>query len=120
MDPVATFQTMILEWDTGASFGLTPFKSNFVDNVECDISIEGLTKVNKVIGIVTTMQKSKNSKGDDVYLPCVSYHIPMAYINLCITKNYHHMHSGNSSVYDDRVETNLSRHKLVMPIDRKV
>ena len=81
VNPVATFQTMMLVWDTGASFVLTPFKSDFVDYVECETPIKDVTKFNKSIGIETKIHKFKNSKGDDVYLP----HIPMSDISLFST-----------------------------------
>ncbi len=44
-------KTLILIWDTGGSAGLTPFRSDFIDYVECDIDVRDVTKVNKVIGI---------------------------------------------------------------------
>ena len=45
VNPVGNFQTMMLEWNTGASFGLTEFKDNFVDYVECDIPVKDVNKV---------------------------------------------------------------------------
>ena len=69
---VATFQTMIMAWRNGASFGLTPFKAEFFDYMECDIPVKDVTKVKKVIGIGTTIHKFKNSKGDGVCILCVS------------------------------------------------
>ena len=51
------FQTMMLVWDTSDSFGLTPFKSDFVSHVECEISVKDVTRVNKIIGIGATTQK---------------------------------------------------------------
>ena len=115
VNPVATFQTMMLVWDTGASFVLTPFKSDFVDNVECEIPIKDVTKFNKSIGTETKIHKFKNSKGDDVYLP----HIPMSDISLFSTEAYHQMHSGNSSAYDDIFEMHLSGHEAFIQIDRE-
>ncbi len=32
-------KTLILIWDTGASAGLTPFHSNFIDYVKCEIDV---------------------------------------------------------------------------------
>ena len=66
MNTFDTFQTMMLVWDTSDSFVLTPFKSDFVGYVECDIYVKDVTKFNKVIGIGTTIQKLKDSKGHDV------------------------------------------------------
>ena len=45
----------MLIWDTGASFGLTPFRSDFIDYVQADIPVRDVSKVNKVIGIGTTL-----------------------------------------------------------------
>ena len=50
-------RSLILIWDTGASYGLTPFHSDFIDYVECDIPVRDVTKVNKVVGIGTTLNK---------------------------------------------------------------
>jgi hypothetical protein len=74
--------TLILIWDTGALFGLTPFRSDFIDYVECDILVQDVTKVNKVIGIGTTIHKFTDINGNPVFLPCVSYHLPQMDIRL--------------------------------------
>ena len=37
-------RTMMLVWDTGASYGLTPFRSDFIDYVKCDIPGKDVTK----------------------------------------------------------------------------
>ena len=50
-------KSLILIWDTGASFGLTPFRSEFIDYVEADIAVKDITKINCVIGIGTTLHK---------------------------------------------------------------
>jgi hypothetical protein len=112
------FLTMLLSWDTGASFGLTPFKADFIDYVECDIPVKDVTKVNKVIGMGTTLHKFKNDKGDDVYLPCISYHLPTAEIRLFSPQTYHQMHGGYSTVSADEVKMHLKGHTIVVPIDK--
>ena len=76
-----TFETknpksLVLIWYTGAYSGLTPFRSDFIDYVEADIAVKDVTKINKLVGIGTTLHKFKNDKGKDVFLPCVSYHLP--------------------------------------------
>ncbi len=38
--------SLILIWDMGASYGLTPFFSDFIDYMECDIPVWDVTKVN--------------------------------------------------------------------------
>jgi hypothetical protein len=92
-------RSLILIWDTGASYGLTPFCSDFIDNVECDIPVQDFTKVNKVIGIGTTLHKFTNTDGKPVFLPCVSYHLPQMDVCLFSPQTYHQMHSGYSEVY---------------------
>ena len=62
-------KSLILIWDNGASFGLTPFRSDFIDYVETDITVKDVTKINKVIGIGTMLHKFKNEKGKDVFSP---------------------------------------------------
>ena len=69
-------KTLILIWDTGASAGLTPFCSDFIDYVECEIDVCDITKVNNVVGIGTTLHKFLDTSDNDVYLLCVSYHLP--------------------------------------------
>ena len=46
-------RSLILIWDTVASYGLTPFCSDCIDYVECDIPGRDVTKVYRVIGIGT-------------------------------------------------------------------
>jgi hypothetical protein len=38
-------KTLISIWDTGASAGLTPFWSDFIDYVECKIDVCNITEV---------------------------------------------------------------------------
>ena len=76
-------KTLILIWDTGASAGLTSFCSDFIDYVECEIQVWDITKVNKVVGIGTTLHRFVNTKGNAVYLPCVSYHLPLTEMSIC-------------------------------------
>ena len=66
---------MMLVWDMGDSYGLTPFKIDLVNYVRCDIPVKYVTKVNKFIGIVTTLHKFIKSDGQDIFLPCISYHL---------------------------------------------
>ena len=64
---------LILIWNRGASFGTILFRIDFIDNVRCDLLIKDVMKVNRVIGIGTTLQKFIDIKGNDVFL-CV-FHI---------------------------------------------
>ena len=96
-------KTLILIWDTGGSCGLTPFKSDFIDYFECDIDVRDVTKVNKVIGIGTTLHKFVDDAGNDVYLPCVSYHLPTTDVRLFSPQVYHQIYGGHSIVNGDEV-----------------
>jgi hypothetical protein len=99
--------TLILIWDTGALFGLTPFRSDFIDYVECDILVQDVTKVNKVIGIRTTIHKFTDTNGNPVFLPCVSYHLPQTDVCLFFPQTYHQMHGGYSEVYGQSIQMKL-------------
>ena len=65
----------MLTCNTGVLFGLTQFKADFFDYVECDIPINGVTKSKKFIYIGTTIHKLKGIKGYDAYLLYVFYHL---------------------------------------------
>jgi hypothetical protein len=75
-------RSLVLIWDTGASYGLTPFDSGFIDYLESDIPVQDITRVNKIIGIGTTLHKFTNTDGKSVFLPCVSYHLPQ--MDVCL------------------------------------
>ena len=61
--------TTMLIWDTVTSFGLTPFKSNFIDYDKCNIPVNNITKVITVVGFRTTIHKFVDTNGKDVFLP---------------------------------------------------
>jgi hypothetical protein len=82
-------RSLILIWDTGASYGLTPFCSDIIDYVEYDIPVRDVTKVNKVIGIVTTLHKFTDTDSKPVFLPCVSYHLSQMDVCLFSPQTYH-------------------------------
>ena len=54
---------MIFILDMGALFGLTPFQSNFINYVRCDIPVKDVIKLNQVIGIGTTLHMFFDLKG---------------------------------------------------------
>ena len=53
-------KNLMLFWDSVASFGLTTFRSYFIDYVEVDIPAKDVTKINLLIGIGTTLHKLQN------------------------------------------------------------
>ena len=97
-------KSFILIWDTGTSYGHTPFRSDFIDYVKCDIPVRDVTKVNTVAGIGTTLHKLfTDINGNPIYLPCVSYHLPETDVRLFSPQTYHQMHGGYSEVHSDCV-----------------
>jgi hypothetical protein len=89
-------KSIILIWDTGASYGLTPFRSDFIDYVKCELSVRDVTKVNTVVGIGTTLHKLfTDINGNPIYLPC----------DVCLfsPQTYHQMHGGYSEVHSNCV-----------------
>ena len=110
---------VMLIWDTGASYGLTPFRSDFIDYVACTIPVRDVTRVNNVIGIGTTLHKFSDSKGNPVYLPCVSYHLPQTDVRLFSPQTYHQMHGGYSEVYGNCIKMLLNTSEIQIPIVRE-
>jgi hypothetical protein len=109
-------KSLILIWDTGASYGLTPFRSDFIDYVACTIPVRDVTKVNTVIGIGTTLHKFTDTKGSPVYLPCVSYHLPQTDVRLFSPHVYHQIHGGYSKVHGNCIKMLLNISEIQIPI----
>ena len=110
---------LILIWDAGASYGLTTFRSNSVDYVQCDIPVKDVTNINTVIGIGTGLHKFMNSNGKEVFFPCFSYNLTQTDDQLFSPQTYHHMHGGYYEFYDFQVSTYLTYHLIQMHIDRE-
>ena len=108
---------MILVWDTGASYELTPFRSDFIDYVKCDLPVKYVTKANRVIGIGTTHHRLIDRNGQYIFLPCISYHLTQTDVRLFSPHNYHQMHGGNSVVKGNQVTMQLLNHRIHIPID---
>ena len=83
-------------WDTGASYGLTPFRGDFIDYKECSIPVQDISKTNMVVGIGTVMWKFRTITGKKVYLPLLCYHLETADIRLLSPQTYHQLHGGAS------------------------
>jgi hypothetical protein len=113
----SSFESTPLVWDTGASLGLTPFRADFFDYVEVSIPVKDITKTNYVIGIGTVIYKFQNDKEEDVFLPCIAYHLPTADIRLFSPQTYHQMHECHSSINSKQVVMHLKDHNIVIPID---
>ena len=114
----ATFRECPLVWDTGASFGLTPFRGNFIGYIECQIPVKDIAHTNMVVGMGTTLHKFQVN-GKPIWLPCLSYHLPSAEICLFSLQTYHTLYGGHSVVQGGRVECLLSEHRISISIDQE-
>jgi hypothetical protein len=110
--------SLVLIWDTGTSYGLTLFCSDFIDYVECDIPVWDVTKVNKVIGIGTTLHKFTDTDGKPVFPPCVSYHLPQTDVHSFAPQTYHRMHGGYSKVYTQSIQMKLRTSTISITIEQ--
>ena len=88
-----TFKSCPLVWDTGALFGLTPFRQEFIDYTECSIPVNDIVRTNTVIGIGTTLHKFKVD-GEDIFMACLSYHFPLADVWLFSPQTFHTLYGG--------------------------
>jgi hypothetical protein len=107
-----------LVWDTGASFGLTPFRSDFIDYTACEIPVNDIARTNIVIGIGTTLHRFELD-GEPFYLPCLSYHLPSADVRLFSPQTYHTIYGGHSAVLGEQVDMFIDQFKLNIPINRE-
>ena len=96
---------------------LKPFSNDFIDYVECNILVKDLTKVNRFIGIRTTLHKFIEINGKYIFLPCISYHLIQTDVHLFSPQTYHKMHGGHSEVNRNQVTTNFPFHSIHIPVD---
>ena len=111
----------------GDSCGLTPFRSNLIDNVKCDIPVKDMEKVNRVIvigtninrfiGIGTNLHKFIESNCQYIFLPCISYHLTQTDVRLFSPQTYHQIHGGPSVAHGNQVTTNFPFNRIHIPVD---
>ena len=106
-------------WDTRSSFGLTPFRSDFIDYFKADIPIKYVTKVNWVIIIGNTIKCFVDVNGTTCYLPCVYYHLPSTDVQLFSSQTYHNMHGGYYTAHGHHIMMHLKDNKIKIHIDSK-
>ena len=114
-----TFKSYPLVWDTGALFGLTPFCQDFIDYTECSIPINDIARTNTVIGIGTTLHKFKVD-GEDIFMACLSYHLPSADVRLFSPQTFHTLYGGHSTVSGDKVEMFIESLRVGVGINREM
>jgi hypothetical protein len=71
-----------------------------------------------VIGMGTTLHKF-SIKGEPIWLPCLSYHLPNAEVRLFSPQTYHTLYGGKRDVFGDRIEMNNRNKTITVPIVRE-
>eukprot|EP00984_Skeletonema_dohrnii_P023181 scaffold12256_cov83-Skeletonema_dohrnii-CCMP3373.AAC.1 len=84
--------------DTGASYGLTPFKEDFLTYEECNIKVKAVGSENVVIGMGIVLYKMVATNGDTCFVPGIAYHMPECSIRLLSPQAYHQSYAGHSEV----------------------
>ena len=110
-------RTIMLVWDTGASYGLTPFRSDFIYYVKFDTPVKDVTEVNRVLGIVTTLHNFIKSNGRDILLPCIYFNLIQTYVQLFSPHTYHKMHGGHYVVQGNQVTMQFPFYGIHIPVD---
>jgi hypothetical protein len=98
---------ILLIWDTGASFDLTPFLKYFIDR-----------RVDNFIGIGTTLHKLTDTKETSLS-SFVSYHLPQTDVHLFSLQLNHQMHGGYSEVHIDCIKMMLITSEIQIPFMRE-
>lgn len=84
--------------DTGASFGLTPFKLDFLCFEECEIKVKAVAHTNVVTGFGLVLIRMKASNGDTCLVPCISYLMEECSVRLMSPQSYHQVYQGHSAL----------------------
>ena len=117
-----TYNNTLCVFDTGASIGLTPYRADFIDYLPLEgATIKDISKVNKVLGVGTVMWKLRSRRGDEVFIPCVAYHMPECDIRLMSPQCYFQTHGGHAEMTEHMVTIHLpgvDKHIVEVPIDK--
>ncbi len=70
-----------------------------------------------MVGIGAVIYRFQNDKGEDVFLPCIAYHLPTADIQLFSPQTYHQMHDYSSTITGKQVIMHLKDHNITITID---
>ena len=106
--------------DTGASFGLTPFRSDFITYEKVNITVKDVSGSNKVQGFGLVLYKAVATNGEVVYLPGLAYHLKSTDIRLISPQAFHQLWGGHSVINDEsfRLHT-TSGQVLDVPLESK-
>ena len=85
--------------------------------MEWYITVQDVAKVNRAIGIGTTLRRFIYSNDQDILLSCISYHLTQTYVSLFSLQTYHKMNSVHYVVKGNQVTIHLPNHRIHVPID---
>ena len=85
--------------------------------MKCNIPVKDVNKVNMVIGIRTTLHNFIDSNGQDIFLPCISYHLTQTDLGFFSPQTYHQIHSGQYIVQGNQATIHLPNNRIHIPID---
>ena len=101
-------------WDTGASIGLTPFRSDFIHYEALEgVTVKDIARDNKVWGIGTAMWRFITRLGHEVYLPIICYHVEHAEIRLMSPQLYFKRAGGYATVSSYNVTFHLPDDNII-------
>ena len=111
--------TMPICFDTGASGGLTPFRSDFMDYTPINMSVSGVGGEGQVIGVGTTLTRVTCRDGTTAYVAEVKYHSTSINIRLSSPQNLTKSELGQALLKHNNIAWTLSDGRIVdIPIDR--
>ncbi len=77
-----------------------------------------IAHTNTIIDIGATLHKFKIN-GEDIYLPCLSYHLPSVDVRLFSPQTFYTLYGGHSAVFGDRVQMFIDSLWIDLVIDRE-
>ena len=111
--------------DTGSSYGLTPFREDFITYESCSIKVKAVAHENTVIGMGIVLYKCRATNGDTCFLPGIAYHLPQCGIRLLSPQAYHQQYSGHSTIDGEKFTFFLAqaangprKHEIRVPFQR--
>ena len=118
------YQTPVV-FDSGASFGLTPFYEDFITYEEAKIEVKGIGSQNVVVGYGTVLYRCTATDGSTCFIPGLAYHLPTTDVRLFSPQAYFQHYGGHATINSDEVCIHLkkavtdpnSAHTIKLPID---
>jgi hypothetical protein len=112
-------------FDSGASFGLSPFINDFISYEETNITVKGVASENTVVGYGTVLYRCIADDGSTCFIPGLAYHLPSTDIRLFSPQAYFQHYGGFATIDADSVQIHLknsvtdprSKHIITLPID---